>query len=187
VPPSRLLAQQLGISRKPVADAYARLTFDKLLVGHTGRGTFIKAPPVAEMQRAVNVKLSARGRLDKWESFDSPLRQRASMGRCQYEFSGGIPAPLHFPQDVWRSCVMHGLRQESAGRGQYGATEGVALRESIASHAGFARGVRCTASRIMITNGAQQAFDLLGRIVLEPGSYVAVEDPGYPAPRGNFF
>jgi GntR family transcriptional regulator/MocR family aminotransferase len=187
VPPSRLLAQQLGISRKPVADAYARLTFDKLLVGHTGRGTFIQAPPVAQAQRAANVQLSARGRLDQWEAFDSPLRQLASMGRCQYEFTGGIPAPLHFPQDAWRSCVMHGLRQESVGRGQYGATEGVAsLRESIARHAGFARGVRCTASQIMITNGAQQAFDLLGRIVLEPGSYVAVEDPGYPAARQLF-
>lgn len=187
VPPSRLLAQQLGISRKPVADAYARLTFDKLLVGHTGRGTFIKAPPAAQVQRSPNVKLSARGRLDQWAAFDSPLRQQAAMGRCQYEFVGGMPAPLHFPQDTWRRCVMHGLRQDSAGRGQYGATEGVAsLREAIASHAGFARGVRCTPSQIMITNGAQQALDLLGRIVLEPGSYVAVEDPGYPAARHLF-
>lgn len=187
VPPSRLLAQQLGISRKPVADAYARLTFDSLLVGHTGRGTFIKAPPVTQVQPARNVTLAAQARLDQWVGFDCPLRQQASVGRSQYEFCGGAPAPLHFPQDAWRSCVMHGLRQESASRAQYCATEGVAsLREAIASHAGFARGVRCTPSQIMITNGAQQALDLLGRIVLEPGSCVAVEDPGYPAARHLF-
>ena len=187
VPPSRLLAQQLGISRKPVADAYARLTFDSLLVGHSGRGTFIRARPVAQVQRPSNVTLNARGRLDQWAAFDSPLRQQVAMGRCQYEFAGGTPAPLHFPKDAWRSCVMYGLRQDGAGRGQYGATEGVAsLRDSIASHAGFARGVRCAASQILITNGAQQALDLLGRITLEPGSYVAVEDPGYPPARHLF-
>src|SRR3954467_3161087 len=41
LPPSRLLAQQLGISRKPVADAYARLSFERLIVGHIGKGSFV--------------------------------------------------------------------------------------------------------------------------------------------------
>jgi GntR family transcriptional regulator / MocR family aminotransferase len=187
VPPSRLLAQQLGISRKPVADAYARLTFENLLVGHAGRGSFIKAPPVAQVQRTSNVTLGARARLDQWAAFDGPLGQEVSAARSQYEFSGGMPAPFHFPQDTWRSCVMHGLRQDSASRGQHGATEGVAsLREAVASHAGFARGVRCTPAQIMITNGAQQSLDLLGRILLEPGSHVAIEDPGYPIAKQLF-
>jgi len=46
--------------------------------------------------------------------------------------------------------------------------------------------VRCSARQIVITNGAQQSLDLLGRILLEPGSVVAVEDPGYPIARALF-
>ncbi len=41
LPPSRLLAEQLGVSRKTVAEAYSRLTYDNLLSGVVGRGTFI--------------------------------------------------------------------------------------------------------------------------------------------------
>lgn len=41
LPPSRLLAVQLGVSRKTVAEAYSRLTYDNLLSGVVGRGTFI--------------------------------------------------------------------------------------------------------------------------------------------------
>ena len=41
-----------------------------------------------------------------------------------------------------------------------------------------------TADDIIITNGFQQALDVIARVLLEPGDRVAVEDPGYPPPRG---
>ena len=41
LPPTRLLAEQLGVSRKTVAEAYSRLTYDNRLSGQVGRGTFI--------------------------------------------------------------------------------------------------------------------------------------------------
>jgi len=51
LPPTRLLAQQLGISRKPVAEAYTRLTYDHFLVAHTGRGTFGGAHGARHLRR----------------------------------------------------------------------------------------------------------------------------------------
>jgi GntR family transcriptional regulator/MocR family aminotransferase len=60
----------------------------------------------------------------------------------------------------------------------------VALRLAIAGHISFARAIACTAQDIVVTAGAQQAFDLLARILVTPGkTTVAVEDPGYQSLR----
>ncbi|HEX2011174.1 MAG TPA: winged helix-turn-helix domain-containing protein, partial [Roseateles sp.] len=62
LPPTRLLAAQLGLSRKTVAEAYARLAYEQLLEGRRGSGTFVSAaasrapaslaPPPAALQQA---------------------------------------------------------------------------------------------------------------------------------------
>jgi GntR family transcriptional regulator/MocR family aminotransferase len=57
------------------------------------------------------------------------------------------------------------------------------LRVGIARHLGLARSVTASAEEVVVTSGAQQAFDLLGRTVLRPRDTVAVEDPGYPPVR----
>lgn len=187
LPPTRLLALQLGISRKPVAEAYSRLTFDRVLVAQTGRGTFVGSLGATGARRLDGAELAARATLDKWMARPTPFRDLLAESRAQYEFIGGMPAPLHFPQDEWRRCILHGLRQDALDRGHYGPTEGVmALREAIVRHAGYARGLRCGARQIVITNGAQQSLDLLARILLEPGSVAAVEDPGYSIARTLF-
>jgi GntR family transcriptional regulator / MocR family aminotransferase len=54
------------------------------------------------------------------------------------------------------------------------------LRRAIAEYIGSSRGVRCTPEQIIVTSGAQQALDLLGRFLLDPGDSVWMEDPGYP-------
>jgi GntR family transcriptional regulator/MocR family aminotransferase len=61
------------------------------------------------------------------------------------------------------------------------------LREAIAGHVAFVRAVVCGADDLVITSGAQQAFDLLARLLVTPGqTRVAVEDPGYPPTRAVF-
>lgn len=50
----------------------------------------------------------------------------------------------------------------------------------------MARGVRAGPEDVLVTNGLQQAADLVGRVLLEPGDVVAVEDPGYPPPHVVF-
>ncbi len=57
------------------------------------------------------------------------------------------------------------------------------LRQAIAKYVAFTRAVRCEASDILITNGAQEALDLVGRVLVSPGDTVTVEEPGYPPVR----
>jgi GntR family transcriptional regulator/MocR family aminotransferase len=70
----------------------------------------------------------------------------------------------------------------------YGPAQGrPALREAIARHVSFARAVACIAEDVIVTTGAQQAFDLLARVLVIPGrTTVAVENPGYPPVRAVF-
>ena len=60
------------------------------------------------------------------------------------------------------------------------------LRVAIARHIGISRGVRASADDIIVTNGTQQALDVLARVLLAPGDGIAVEDPSYGPPRKLF-
>ncbi|HEX8605187.1 MAG TPA: PLP-dependent aminotransferase family protein [Pseudoduganella sp.] len=187
LPPSRLLAQQLGISRKPVEQAYQRLACDQLLAGQAGRGTFVIGAKSTQAVAQRAVQLASAGTLEAWRAFDNPLRHFSGAPRVQYEFLGGRPALQHFPQDDWRRAVLAALRAERNHAAGDASPAGLpALRQAIARHAAFSRGVTAGADRILVTNGAQQALDLLARVLLEPGSCVAMEDPGYPPARQLF-
>ena len=91
-------------------------------------------------------------------------------------FGGGLPAPELFPIAEFETASETVLSRHGAKALQYGESEGVAeLREWIAADAGVA------AENVLITSGAQQALDLLGRVLINGGDRVAVENPTYLA------
>jgi GntR family transcriptional regulator/MocR family aminotransferase len=68
----------------------------------------------------------------------------------------------------------------------YGEPAGLMrLRDAVARYVGAARGVRCEASQVIITNGLQHALEIASRVLLDPGDTVWFEDPGYPAARAT--
>ena len=187
LPPSRVLAGQLGVSRKTIAEAYARLTHDKLLAGHVGVGSFVigKADPSFNHRRADD--LASAAVVKHWDGLATPLLRRSPAALSRYEFIGGAASKSGFPLDQWRRSMLWALRQGLADCGRYGEAAGIPqLRQAIARHASFSRGVRCTASDIVVTSGAQQALDLIARVLIEPGCSVVVEDPCYPPARSLF-
>lgn len=183
LPSSRELATRLGISRNTVVLAYERLAAEGFLESRVGAGTFVSAavrhrttePTTASPLRARAV----------WDTIpDVPDMSAASP---RFDFRPGMPDVAQFPFAAWRARVSMHLRQRAVGTGAHIAPEGLSvLREAIARHVGVARGVRCTPRDVMVTNGSQQALDIITRILLAPGDGVAVEDPGYPLPRRLF-
>lgn len=88
--------------------------------------------------------------------------------------AGGVPAAELFPAEEFRIAFDRALRASPGTFLQYGATEGYGpLRELVAELE------ECAASRIVVTNGAQQGLDLVGRLLLDHGDHVIVEDPTY--------
>jgi 2-aminoadipate transaminase len=93
--------------------------------------------------------------------------------------AGGLPAPELFPIDEYRRAFEWVLETDGAQALQYGPSEGYSgLRALIAERLGQI-GIRCEGDDILITNGSQQALDLIGKIFLDPGDAVLCEKPTY--------
>lgn len=96
-------------------------------------------------------------------------------------FAGGLPAAELFPVDRVEAATRAVLRRLGGNALQYGETEGVAeLRQWIARHYS-AGSLELTPENVLITAGAQQALDLAGRVLLDEGDRVIVENPTYMA------
>ena len=187
MPPSRLLSEQLGISRKTVLDAYTRLTLDNLLVGQVGIGTFVNTALPQRARPQLANDLAGRAIVKRWSALSTPLRHPFPEGQSRYEFIGGFVNKVPFPVEEWQRCIKQAFRECDRLRGRPSDTQGLlALRQLVAKYIGFSRGVRCSENDIVITNGAQQAIDLVARVLVEPGATVAVEEPGYSPARQLF-
>ncbi|GAB4469124.1 MAG: PLP-dependent aminotransferase family protein [Anaerolineae bacterium] len=94
-------------------------------------------------------------------------------------FAGGLPAPELFPVEAVREATLRVLEQGADMALQYGTTEGyLPLREMIVRH--MARyGIHCGPENVLITSGSQQALDLIGKILVDTGDHLIVEEPTY--------
>ena len=94
-------------------------------------------------------------------------------------FAGGLPAPEVFPVEQFKEACNKVLCEHCDIALQYGTTEGYQpLREMIAQHS-TRMGIKIKAENVLITSGSQQALDLLGKIFINPGDRILVEQPTY--------
>lgn len=178
LPPTRELAQRLAVSRNTVSAAYDRLIGEGFLAARVGAGTFVcggSARPARPSPPGAALKP-----VPVWEEVPRTASRFASP---DYDVRAGAPDVTHFPFGAWRRLVAEQLRGTRAEVLTYGDTRGhPALREAIARQIGLSRAVRARPEDVLVTNGSQQAVDLVARVLLRPGDRVAVEDPGYPPP-----
>ncbi|MBL0094754.1 MAG: PLP-dependent aminotransferase family protein [Piscinibacter sp.] len=93
--------------------------------------------------------------------------------------AGGLPSPDTFPVEAMRAACDKVLRETPREALQYAASEGYApLREWVAAQLA-AQGLKADASQVLITTGSQQGLDLAAKVLIDPGSGVAVERPTY--------
>ena len=94
-------------------------------------------------------------------------------------FGGGMPAPEVFPIDAFRVASERVLAKEGKRALQYSATEGYRpLREWIAKKMAT-YGIESAPENVLITSGSQQALDLLGKVLINPGDLILTEKPTY--------
>ena len=192
IPASRELATQLGVHRTTVANAYAELESEGLISGHVGRGTFIRGDGAVRKISPLPHPSSVDGGL-RWESlfadergeeFLSRLAQAPS--RDSISFVMARPATQFFPVEELRKCSNAVWRREGAEILQFGPSDGYPpLKQALIA---FLRseGYEAGDENLLITDGGQQALDLVCKAFLRPGDTVLLENPAYPGALAIF-
>ena len=187
IPPTRELALRLGLNRMTISSAYELLESEGLIRTHVGRGSFVAAPP----ELFANVPLATGGSAFDWESRFAPgfTNEVAAPPAAEttISFSSARPSAELFPIVAFQeSCREVLLSPEVASILQLGSAHGYPpLRRHLIEES-RSRGLLTEDDDLLVTNGCQQALDLLQRLLVRSGEGVLVEDPIYPGLRNVF-
>jgi DNA-binding transcriptional MocR family regulator len=189
LPATRELAEQLALSRNTVSHAYQALLDDGILTARVGQGTFVAARAAGAARGGDAEGAEARG--ERGFAWEGLLSQRAHAlpvpprlaaprrpGDVRFDFLGGRIDPSLLPVTELRrtwSRAAGEVRQLANPVDPFGWPP---LREEIALSL-VARGIACEPEDVLVVSGAQQALDLLARVLVDPGDVVAMEQPGY--------
>ncbi|MEU8975085.1 PLP-dependent aminotransferase family protein [Streptomyces monashensis] len=163
LPASRVLAADLGVSRRLVVDVYEQLTAEGYLTARPGSGTWVSdlATPADSAKEAAN---QPETHAPRWD-----LRP-------------GVPSLARFPRRQWRSAWLSAF--SGAGDADFGyphAGGHPRLRKAIAAYLSRTRGVAAAVESTLICAGFTQGLDLLCHALRARGATtVALEDPGLP-------
>lgn len=185
LPSTRDMAKGLMVSRNTVKNAYEQLLAEGYLEGHVGSGTYVTNLLPDDLLntgstplRALRLSQKGRGISRRGVVLTSmPVNASANPTKA-CPFWPGIPALDAFPAKTWLRLMAKYWRQPSAALLGCGDPAGYwPLRETIATYLGAARAVQCSPDQVIITSGRQQAFDLVARMLLDPGDAAWIEDP----------
>ena len=157
LPSTRVLAADLGVSRRLVVDAYNQLTAEGFLVSRHGSGTRVATVDTASPPE--------RGAGEAMRHFD-------------IDFAPGSPDLGSFPRHAWLRALRQGLAEIESHAFGYVAPQGLlTARVAVAGYLRRTRGVLADPQHIVLCSGATQAIALLASVL--PTQPVAMEDPGF--------
>ncbi|ONK10417.1 PLP-dependent aminotransferase family protein [Streptomyces sp. MP131-18] len=181
LPPTRVLAAELRVSRGVVTEAYRRLAEDGHVEGRGRNGTVVVAAPTGAADRApASPRAAPAPRApfagppghDVWDTL------RAAPARI--DLTPGVPDLAAFPRTAWLRAERAVLTSLSAAGLGYGDPRGTpALRRAVADWLARGRGIRADPAEVLIVAGTAQALALIGQVLRHDGiRRIAVEDPG---------
>jgi GntR family transcriptional regulator / MocR family aminotransferase len=185
MPGSRVLAEELGVSRNTVLLAYERLITEGYLQTLPATGTFVSNDlpdasivynPRSELRHPPHESTSRRRPV----IFEGRAQRRVSQNRdtVSIDFWGSRPNPSCFPLNAWRRSLLRKLAHAGTSLTEYGDPAGMyELRRAIADFVGPARGFRLEPEQIVIVHGIQEALNIIARLFIEQGTLAATENP----------
>ena len=198
LPATRVLAEDLGVSRGVIVEAYQRLTQEGLVGGRPGAGTRVLRPPRVSAHAEASDAIEASVDGDEFGEARSsrPVRPGGMPGpggmrgpgelpqrwrsQAELDLSPGVPDLSEFPRAAWLRAERLVLDRASAADLGYGDPCGSELlRSELAGWLARARGLRADPDDIIVVTGVAQALALLGQwLNANTDGRIAMEDPG---------
>ncbi len=166
LPSSRKLAENAGVSRNTVLEAYEILAAEGFLEFRKGDGTYI-----AEGTEFRNKNTHP--------SFVIPDVGFKPFRTDIIDFRSGLPDLNYFPVKIWNRLSREQMGKIRPADLSYQSPEGrTELREAIAEYLNTERGTFCRAEQIVITAGTTQAIGIITQLLTDNySSHVLIEDP----------
>lgn len=190
LPSTRTLCKELGLSRITILNAFDQLTAEGFLASRTGAGTFVseewigRAPPAGATGKHPQLSTLGQSMLSLRSGYFGGVSYAAWAPDCPVSFLPSHPAYDAFPERIWKRLLNRHLRKPTKSLLGYGELKGVLrLRRAVVDYISDARGIECDVEQVVIVSGAQQAFNILSMLLLNPQDSVWMEDPGHIAAR----
>jgi GntR family transcriptional regulator/MocR family aminotransferase len=184
LPASRQLAQDLGVNRATVENAYSALEAEGLVFSKMGSGTYVL--PVQSLPAIPKNDINTAWPL--WQTNlsmnsastpDLEVGAPATTHPRPISFASGVSDSRQFPVEEFRKVLQSVMRRDQIDSLEYGERRGYApLRKGIAQILA-SQGLQAHPENILITAGSQQAIFLVTQVLLKPNDIVLVEDPTY--------
>ena len=183
LPPSRILAKDLNISRSTVIKAYDLLLNEKYIKSVTGSGYYVlphKTSHILHNEDPQNgyglyPKISKRGAAFK---NNNHLISHNNVGIA---FRPGLPPLDVFPVQQWKNLTNNYWSTIKSSQLSYSSTIGLqCLRENIANYLKIYRNINCNPNQVFITTGSLHSLYLISNALIDKGDEVIMENPTYP-------
>jgi GntR family transcriptional regulator / MocR family aminotransferase len=178
LPSTRILAEELNLSRTTVTAAYEQLQVEGFLNSHRGSGNYINPVAIAPTVLISDTTISPQSRYTARarRSYDRTISELHNNG-TRYNLQYGNPLINPSLSTMWG----RELARASAYTPLLAVdTQGLeALREQICDYLARRRGIVTTPDNIIVVNGAQQAYTLAARVLVNEDETIVMEEPHY--------
>ncbi len=198
LPSSRMLSQQLKVSRNTVILAYQALVDNGYLQARERSGYLVSydapttrlvdTPGINEVlaqgvgQGAGQGKVDWAAKLVQSCNYIRPVQKPVNWREYRYPFVYGQVDDELFPHSEWRDCARQalGMRNFSTMVGDFGQHDDPMLVNYICSRSLPRRGIKARPEQILVTLGAQNALYLVAQLIVDSNKHVVIESPTYP-------
>ncbi len=181
LPPTRKLAEALGVSRSTVLRAYDILILDGLIVALPNSGYQVKPKEEKQAVAGIENETNDKQLSEIGKSFLKLSNFNVSNSRENLAFSPGLPPLDIFPVSHWKNLTNMYWKEIKFSNLAYSPSSGMEkLKLNIANYLTLTRNINCDPSQVFIVSGSLQSLYLLGTMLLNPGETMCLENPTFP-------
>ncbi len=184
LPPSRVLAQDLEISRSTVIKAYDLLVLEKYVKSVPGSGYYIASIKNKKIRNHFKTQM-VQGKYPSISKRGNAFRKNIQLISKRSEkgiaFRPGLPPLDIFPITQWKNLANDYWKTVRSSELSYSKTIGLeSLRQNISNYLKIYRNIDCHADQIMITTGSLHSLSLISDALIDKKDEVVMENPTYP-------